>query len=88
MWGFPEQLVAIESMFGWVISEFFDIGNHSQVNINHTDLLRVNTKVNPCYDEMFKVEQMCDENRFLTFPAGIEKFEKQLKKIQWTALCN
>ena len=39
--GFPDQPVDVESVFGWVISGFFDIGNHSQVNINHTHLLRV-----------------------------------------------
>ena len=44
--GFPDQPVAVESVFGG----FFDIGNHSQVNINQTHLLRVNTETNPCYD--------------------------------------
>ena len=77
--GFLDQPVAVESVFGWVISGFFDIGNHSQVNINHTHLLRVNTETNPYYDDMFKVEQMCDENKILKCPAVIEKFEKQLK---------
>ena len=45
-------------MFGWVISGFFNIENHFQVNINHTHLLRVDTETNPYYDDMFKVEQM------------------------------
>ena len=71
--GFPDQPVAIESVFRWVISGFFDIENHCQVNINHTHLLRVNTETNPYYDDMFKVEKMRDENKIL------EKFEKQLK---------
>ena len=77
--GFPDQPVAVESVFGWVVSGFLDIGNHSQVSINHTHLLRVNTETNPYYDDMLKVEQMCDEDKILKCPAVIEKFEKQLK---------
>ena len=75
--GFPNQPVAVESVFGWVISGFFDIENHSQVNVNHTHLLRVNTETNPYYDDMFKVEQMRDENK--TLKCSPVKFEKQLK---------
>ena len=75
--GFPNQPVAVESVFGWVISGFFDIENHSQVNVNHTHLLRVNTETNPYYDDMFKVEQMRDENKNLK--CSPVKFEKQLK---------
>ena len=63
--GFPDQQVAVESVFGWVISGFFDIENHSQVNINHTHLLRVNTETNPYYDDTFKGERMRDENEIL-----------------------
>ena len=66
-------------MFGWVISGFFNIENHFQVNINHTHLLRVDTETNPYYDDMFKVEQMRDENKILKCPPVIRKFEKQLK---------
>ena len=77
--GFPDQPVSVESVFGWVISGFFDIENHSQVNINHTHLLRVNTETNPYYDDMFKIEQVRDENKILKFSPVIEKFEKQLK---------
>ena len=77
--GFPDQPVAVESVFGWVISGFFNIENHSQVNINHTHWLRVNTESNPYYDDMFKVEQMRDENNILKCSPVIEKFEKQLK---------
>ena len=65
MRGFPDQPAAVESMFGWVISGFFDIENHSQVNINHTHLLQVNIETNPYYDDMFKNEQMRDENKIL-----------------------
>ena len=39
IWEFPDQPVAVESVFGRVISGFFDIENHSQVDINHTRLL-------------------------------------------------
>ena len=77
--GFPDQPVAVESVFGWVTNGFFDIENHSQVNINHTYLLRVNTETNPYYDDMFRVEQMRDENKILKCSPVIEKFEKQLK---------
>ena len=35
---------------------------HSQVNINHTHLLRVSTETNPYYDDMFKVKQMRDDS--------------------------
>ena len=42
-------------------------------------MLRVNTETNPYYDDMFKVEQMRDENKILKCPPVIEKFEKQLK---------
>ena len=55
-------------MFGWVISGFFDNGNHCQVNINHIHLFQVNADLNPYNDDMFKVEQMCDENKFLKSP--------------------
>ena len=65
MRGFPDQPAAVESVFGWVISGFFDIESHSQVNINHTHLLQVNTETNPYYDDMFKNEQMRDENKIL-----------------------
>ena len=41
--------------------------------------MRVNTEINPYYDDIFKVEQMCDENKILKCPPVIEKFEKQLK---------
>ena len=77
--GFPDQSVSVESVFGWVISGFFDIENHSQVNINQTHLLRVNTETNLYYDDMFKIEQVRDENKILKFSPVIEKFEKQLK---------
>ena len=36
--------------------------NHSQVNINHTHLLRVSTETNPYYDDIFKVKQMRDDS--------------------------
>ena len=52
---------------------------HSQVNISHTHLMRVNTEINPYYDDIFKFEQMCDENKILKCPPVIEKFEKQSK---------
>ena len=65
-------------MFGWVISGFFDIEIHSQANIHHTHLLRINTETNPYYDDMFKDEQMCDYNKILKCSSVIEKFEKQL----------
>ena len=68
-----------QSMFGWVISALFGIENHSRVHITQTHLLRVNTEINTCFDDMFKVKQMCDENKFLGFPPVIEKFEKQSK---------
>ena len=77
--GFPDQSVAVESVFGWVISGFFDIENHSQVNISHAHLLRVNTETNPYNDDMFKVEQMRDENKILKCQLVREKFEKQSK---------
>ena len=77
--GFQDQQVAVQSVFGWVISGFFDKENHSQVNINHTHLLRVNTETNPYYDGMLKFEQMRDENKILKCPPVIEKIEKQLK---------
>ena len=35
--------------------------NHSQVNINHTHLLRVSTETNPYYD-MFKIKQRRDDS--------------------------
>ena len=76
--GFPDQPVAVESVLGWVINGFFDIENHSQVNINHTHLLRINTETNPYYDAMFKDEKMCDCNKILKCSPVIEKFEKQL----------
>ena len=63
--GFPDQPAAIESVFRWVISGFFDIENHCQVNFIHTHMLRVNTETNPYYDDMFKVEKIRDENKIL-----------------------
>ena len=78
--GLPDQPAVVESVFGWVISGFFDIENHSQVNINHTHLLRVNTETNPYYDDMFKVEQIRDESKILKCPPVIEKFVKNLLK--------
>ena len=74
---FPDQLVAVESVADWVISGFFDIENHSQVKINHAHLLRANTDL--YYDDMFKDEQMRDENKILKCSSVTEKFEKQLK---------
>ena len=70
---FPDQLVAVESVVDWVISGFFDIENHSQVKINHAHLLRVNTDL--YYDDMFKDEQMRDENKILKCSSVTEKFE-------------
>ena len=42
-------------------------------------MLRVNTEINPYSDDMFKDEQIRDENKILKCPPVIEKFEKQLK---------
>ena len=78
IWEFPDQPVAVESVFGRVISGFFDIENDSQVDINHTHLLRVNTENNPYYDDMFKDEQILDKNKISKCSPVIEKFEKQL----------
>ena len=49
---FPDQLVAVEPVFGLVISGFFDIRNHSQLNINHTNVLQVKTEIHPYYNDM------------------------------------
>lgn len=61
---FPDQPDATELVFGWLISGCFNIGNHSQVYISHTHLLRVNAEMNPYYNDVFKDEQMCDKNFF------------------------